>query len=712
MKRFCGIALLLCCLCTLGHADETGLLKGGTWIKKIRTDHPRLFVTKGTIPSIREVAKNQPEVFEKLKADVAALPDDAPYIELTDLFKRNEKGVITPNIPGTQAFKLLKYGGGREAAQCALMYLITGEKSYVKKTVAYLKLANRALEFSANGQIWADLAGQSRINAMFAYDLIYNELTPEERREVILPLLDYVKKSQPGSTYTFRRTHGNYNNGNYGETALQYFLGITLYGDGIADEDADRLLRRGTELFVKMMDFRDKISGSSGLLSATTVTYAFGNYPWATILFLRSWKCAFGEDISDRWKQMLNYHRFVEGMTFDADDKGFARLHGIGDLPHDNNRYDLYGLYTHLAWNIHFYGKKYPEVADEIYHYLGCISPDKRNLTPYMYPMIPFLITGFDPARVGHGKPGKQTHFYCHNFGLLTMWSGRGKDDTYASFRFGSRLDNHQHYDELSFVIFKHDYLALDSGSRTETGHHHNFAAQSVAHNTILIHMDKEAMPPFWKAWGYKPDGKTYYNHGGQYIKTAARPIALEVKDDYIYAAGDATESYHPDKSKEVVRQFVWIKPDIFVIYDRVASVKPDQKKEFLLHFQNKPESIAPNTWRADLNKGRLFVQTLLPENASVQMVGGKDNEFFASGRNWPLDNYRDYQYAGNWRMEASPSENVAETRFCHVLQASDTGVATPVKAELIRDGEEDVVKVAGKTLRFRRTGKVGFRME
>ena len=76
MKHFCGIALLLCCLCTLGHADETGLLKGGTWIKKIRADHPRLFVTKDTIPSIREVAKNQPEVFEKLKADVAAPPRD------------------------------------------------------------------------------------------------------------------------------------------------------------------------------------------------------------------------------------------------------------------------------------------------------------------------------------------------------------------------------------------------------------------------------------------------------------------------------------------------------------------------------------------------------------------------------------------------------------------------------------------------------------
>ena len=460
------------------------------------------------------------------------------------------------------------------------------------------------------------------------------------------------------------------------------------------------------------MDHRDKISGDSGLLSVATVTYAFGNYPWATILFLQSWKCAFGEDIADRWKQMRNFHRFAEGVTFDVNDDGWARIHGVGDLPHTDNRIDLYGLYTHLAWSVHFYGRKHPDVANEIYHYLGCIPPHKRNITPYTYPMTPFLLTDFDPNMVGKGEPGKQSYFYNPNFGLLTMWSGRGKDDTYASFRFGARLDNHQHYDELSFVIFKHDYLALDAGSRTETGHHHNFAAQSVAHNTILIHMDKEPMPKFWKAWGYKPDGKTYYNHGGQDNKKAARPIALEVKPDYIYAAGNATGSYNKAKSREVIRQFVWLRPDIFVIYDRVNSVKPDQKKEFLLHFQNQPEVIAPRTWRADMNKGRLFVQSLLPENARAELVGGKDHEFFASGRNWPLDTLRTYSYAGNWRLEVSPATDGETTRFCHVLQASDTGVAAPVPAKLIRSGEEDVVKVAGRTLRFRRTGKIGFRME
>ena len=712
MKRVTAFLLLLAGLCCFA-TDRTGLLKDGAYLKKIRKDHPRLFFNKEMIPAIRATAKARPADFNDLKRIVDRLPDDAPYIELTDRFVRNPDGTIKPKkAGGIQGFSLLKYAGGYESARCALMYLITQDKKYQKKAFNYLKLYVKALQFSEKGDWWMDLLGQTRINAMLAYDIIYNDLTPEERKEVILPLLDYVKKAQPGSVFKFRRTIGGHSNGNYGERALEYFLGIVLYGDGIADKDAETMLKRGAALFVKTMDFRDDMSAGSGLLSTLTTGYAFGAYPLATQLFLLSWKSAFGENIAERWNQMLYYHRFVEGLAFCPDKDGKAFLHGIGDMWHTTNQARLdTGIYTHLAWNIHFYGAKNPEIADEIYYYLGNIPEKYRRISSYLYPMFPFLLTDFNPENVGKGKANTQPYFYAPKFGFLSMWSGRGPEDTYASFRFGSSNGNHQHYDELSFVIFKHDFLALDSGSRTEMDHHHNFTSQSVAHNTILIHMDKEPMAPFWKAWSYKPDGKTYYNHGGQNANTLAKAIALENTADYLYAAGDATASYSNKKCKEAVRQFVYIRPDIFVIYDRVASVKPDQKKEFILHTQNKPESIGQDMWKADLGKGRLFVQTLLPANAGSTLVGGPGKEFFASGRNWPLEPDMNFKYAGNWRLEVTPAAAGTETRFLHVLQAADTGVAAPAKATLRQEGDEDIVTVAGRELRFKRTGKVGFRM-
>ena len=70
-----------------------------------------------------------------------------------------------------------------------------------------------------------------------------------------------------------------------------------------------------------------------------------------------------------------------------------------------------------------------------------------------------------------------------------------------------------------------------------------------------------------------------------------------------------------------------------------------------------------------------------------------------------------DFKYAGKWRLEVTPASEVTETRFLHVLQASDTGVAMPFKATLRQEGDDDIVTVAGRELRFKRTGKVGFRM-
>ncbi len=688
------------------------ILKNNEYLKKLNPDHPRLFFNKEMIPAIRAAAAARPEYLKELKGRVDPLPADAPYIELTDQFKRDEKGHVTPNVPSTQGYLLLKYAGGSEAGRAALLYLITREKQYRDKAIAYLKLYPKALEFSRKGYWYLDLTGHTRINAMLAYDILYHELTPAERREIMMPLVEYTKDVQPKGKLDFRRTIGSPSDGNYGETALEYFLGVTLYGDGIADKEAETMLKRGAALFVAMLDFRDDISDGSGLLSSLTTGYSFGNYPTATHLFFHSWKSAFGEDISDRWTQMLNYHRFVEGMIIKIDPEGNAVLHGIGDTTHIANRILLYNMYGHIAQNIHFYGTKHPEVAEASYRFLAKLPKERQWIVTGNFPMYPFLLTGFDPAKVKPGPGLDLPYFYSSKFGFLAMWSGRGPHDTYASFRFGSEQGNHQHYDELSFVIYKNDFLALDAGSRSEMDHHHNFASQTVAHNSILIHMDNEPMAPFWKAWSHKPDGKTYYNHGGQNDNKSAKALALQSGPGFIYAAGDATGSYDSKKSREVVRQFVFLKPDTFVIYDRVESAEPGQKKEFLLHTQQKPESVAPGVWRADQGEGRLFVQTLLPLGAKSELVGGPGNEFFASGRNWPLEENIKYQYAGNWRLEVSPKDAAAKTRFLHVLQTADKSRSQYAPAKLEQTATEDVVRVNGFELRFRRNGEVGLRIK
>ncbi len=702
--------------------DDTGLLRDGQWIHRLRPDHPRLFLNADMLPALRERAATVAKAdFDAMKKEVDALPDDAPVILKTDLFDQLPDGTIKPHNPSQQGTMLFRYNGSDQAVRAALLYLLTGEKRYLEKTKAYLKLANHVLAWTARAGVWADLLGNTRVNALAAWDWIYNDLTPDERRELLLPMLDYITKSQPDGVYKFRRTIGGPTDGNYGERSLEWYAGIAAAGTGIDDARAEKMLRRGARLFVDMMDYRERVSGGSGLLAAITVGYSFGAYPYATFNFLHTWKAAFGDDLSRRWTQMCDYPVWFEWSAIRLDPSGKFLYWGIGDLEHRDNMLSCYEMYTHLAQSVHFYGAAHPDKAEQAYALMSQLPAKQQKLLP-RYPFLPFLLTGFDPNRVAAADPSKiqyGPYFYAPSFGVLFMRSGTGENDTFASFRFGSANGNHQHYDELSFIIYKKNFLALDAGSRCETAHHHMYAAQSVAHNTLLIHQDREPVAPFWTAWGYKPDGKTYYNHGGQNNKEKARALALRSTPDFLYAAGDATASYSAEKCREAIRQFVWLKPDLFVIYDRVASVQPDQKKEFLLHTQNRPAEIDARTRRAE-HDGVLFIRTLLPEKAAIHQEGGPGREFFASGRNWEINDSPDwdksYRLTGKWRLEVSDAVPRERTEFLHVLQAALPGTERMVNTELFQDENCDGVRLTDPAgtrweLRFNRTGAVGLHL-
>jgi hypothetical protein len=708
----------------LCFSDDTNLLRDGQWINRIRKDHPRMFLNQDMLPSLRmEVKGRYRKLFEDMRTQVNALPVDAPVILKTELFTVLPNGKINFKKASQKGETLFKYNGSEQAVKAALLYLITQEKQYLEKAKNYLKLSNHVLKWTSEHNIWMDHTGNTRVNALTAYDWIYNDITPNERKEILMPMLAYITEAQPKGSFKFRRSMGGPTNGNYGELPLEWFAGLVAYEDGIDNTKAEGMLRRGAALFVDMMDHREKISAGSGLLSTATVSYSFGVYPYSTFNFLHTWKSAFNQDLSERWKQMLDYPNWFDWAAIKLTPDGNMLYHGIGDLAHANNLLGIAEMYTNLAQTIHFYGKNHPDKIARAYETQLRLPEKRRAVQQGQFPFLPFLLNNFDPAGAAKTKPAKVSsprYFFNPSFGLLFMRSGIGETDTYASFRFGSSQVNHQHYDELSFVIYKHNFLALDAGSRTETAHHHNFAAQSVAHNTLLIHEPKELVPYFWRPWGFKPDGKTYYNHGGQLYKDRAKSIALQSTEDFIYAAGDATKSYAEVKSKAVTRQFVYLKPNLFVIYDRVTSVKDNQAKEFLLHFQNEPVKLDAETWRSD-HEGRLFVRTLLPEKAAFNIVGGPGREFEASGRNWELPGGNDWEkqmkLTGKWRLEVSASTPNVHTAFLHVLQAGSGAEKQMIATKLRKSADCDIVEFTDLSgtrweLEFNRTGELGLKVK
>ncbi len=87
----------------------------------------------------------------------------------------------------------------------------------------------------------------SRILALCAYDWIWEGLTPDERKAIIVPLVQHVEDIQPGKgkPAIIRRDLGGIESGFYGVPSLLWYSGHASFGDGFCDNLATSHLRRG-----------------------------------------------------------------------------------------------------------------------------------------------------------------------------------------------------------------------------------------------------------------------------------------------------------------------------------------------------------------------------------------------------------------------------------------------------------------------------------
>jgi len=301
-----------------------------------------------------------------------------------------------------------------------------------------------------------------------------------------------------------------------------------------------------------------------------------------------------------------------------------------------------------------------------------------------------------DQFRLSHVSPGA---------GYVNARSSWGDDATYFFFKCGDRFTAHQHLDVGHFLIYKHEELAGDGGHYDEFGSLHdvNYHLRTIAHNVVLVHDSGE------DTWRRVRGGPVSGNDGGQShawphhngaaadaqqwreqqsLYDLADLLAFEDRGAYLYVAGEATRAYSPQKLDYFTRQIVFLRPDTFVIFDRVKSKRPEFKKTWLLQAMKKPTGDAPNLVVTN-GEGRLFVQTLLPENAQVRLVSG--DELYRYGGQEYLPR-RDTGPAPECRVEVAPSSPAAVDHFLHVLTAADSQTGSVPKATVRINGNYLVV--------------------
>lgn len=276
---------------------------------------------------------------------------------------------------------------------------------------------------------------------------------------------------------------------------------------------------------------------------------------------------------------------------------------------------------------------------------------------------------------------------------------------TWFRFECGDYWCGHQHFEVGNFEIFRHEQLATESGEYYDylSNHDVNWLIRTIAHNCVLVCQPGEQ-------WTHMRDGgrNEYANDGGQAKKwewpvatlaewqsrreqfTRGRIIAYQNTPQYLYVAGDCTKAYAPSKLSLWIRQILFVRPETFVVFDRVVNTKPEYQKTWLLHCRRQPE-ISGDTYAITNGNGRLTVRRLLPEQVYVHTVEG----YIYGGQSFPPRSDRLADTANRWRLEEQPTAARTEDLFLHLMTTGQPVPATLVRkdgAVGVRAGDLEVV--------------------
>lgn len=697
------------------------------WLGRIRRDHPRLFFNRDTWPQVKARAEGPAaRARARLLARCDAYPTN-PVCGGTALPTNRPGCVVDPvhtAIPPITEW-------GTQSAECALAWRLTGRPAYLEKAKAMLRANVRGYQEAYANRRAVNWYSTTRINALCAYDWIFEALTDDERRAIIVPLVQHCEDVQPraGRPPVRRRNTGGVKAGCYGVRNLMWYAGLAAFGDGHCDALAESLLVEGHDYHEQVLAFRNASAGDDGALGTATPGYAMGVYPVGHFNIFHTWLSATGENLAARYPAMALYPNWVWWMWIpDAERPSAPLFLGAGDAFHTHNRLPVRNLYEHLLQYVHFFKAVDPAAARLAATLAGMCpnhAPDGSWTSGSGFPAYPFLfgpdadVKPYTQAELA-ASDVKARHF--EQLGQIFMRSGWSADDVHALLMGGTRCPMHKHYDEGHFAIYRHDFLALDTGSRADQTDWNlkHYYAQSVAHNVVLIRRPGEPLPGYWGPTCPDAAGRT--NDGGMY-GGAAKVLAFETHARFSYAALDTTALYRA-KCRECVRQVVHVQPDVFVVYDRVGAADPADAKAWLLHTQHAPV-VTGRVVRADARRGRLFCETLLPTDARLVCVGGPERAFWSNGRNWEIEPSWLAQarraceaagrgpYWGEWRVETQPGAPRADDRFLHVLTATDTTAPAGVVARRIEEANRDGVVLTfadGEevALLFARTGPVG----
>lgn len=627
----------------------------------VYAQHPRLFFRDTDLPEIRR------RIAGDFKAEWTEM--------LADL---NRRALARPAKGFGEGVFLKSWETGRDMAFVAA---VTGDPKYV----AWAK--DWAAALVAAGPVGNDDHYRGRLQSLaVAYDWLYPWFNDAEKSQLQAAILAHIER-----------------NWSFAERGVNYISGHSRWGNFALAAGLLAIVTERPEVRPKLLTVRDHwvkgyfpaqgwiaTDGGYHMGWAYSAAYLTGNIHLA-------WSTATNECVFFPW-QALTPLFWIYGRQGDGFHPNTGDAYTVSQDLNPAGR----GLLLIAAGIL-----KNPYAA-------GMIGPSRDRFADVLYgdKRVPRK-TPTDAA-----APLPLSRHFRHA-GVVLARDSWDQHATHLQFRSTSFYSmNHHHREENTFTLHYRGALAIDSGLYDEygTAHWRNYFTRTIAHNGIVVVDPAQKMVIF---------GQPVSNDGGQTARTEPGKLTdllpgghahlagitrFEETGDYMYASGDATKAYDPERVRLAERELVYLRKagrahPIIVVLDRVESARPDFEKRFLLHTVNEPR-VQGRLAAAENKGGRLSCLTLLPAEAKIERIGGPGREAWVNGVNHPFSVARPKGpefTAGAWRIEVSPAVPATRDTFLHVLFVDDAD-APPVEAraaELVQSARQVGVRVGGWTVMF-----------
>ncbi len=349
--------------------------------------------------------------------------------------------------------------------------------------------------------------------------------------------------------------------------------------------------------------------------------------------------------------------------------------------------------------------------GDNVIYRHAAVYADTRSQWMAQYYAQPSMLTWtmpvfnklmyFDFTASTVAKPNLPLDWYAEKKGMVvsrTSWDSSSA--MIWHFNSLSKKNNHEHWDNNSFCIFKHQPLLIDAGDYDYYGspHWYNYYIRTIAHNSICVFDSTENY-----TYGSIPisnDGGQKYNQTlisyadifaagnqrGKWLKYAPG-------SNYCYTIADASLAYDTAKLDRFVRRVLFDKPDHVIVLDHIHlrhTATRQRDASFLLHFTEKPaisgslisaatpshiETYNGKDYSVSQGKGNIAIRTLLPSSSNTSLIGGTGYEYWVNGTNYPPSVVPDtlYQTPGKWRLEVRPNVATDSLLFLHTIKIGDS---------------------------------------